>query len=284
MEKVLIEENVCLKNHNTLGLGGNCKKFFSPNNKEELIKFLKTNTEQYFIIGGGSNLILPDEDYNGVVISLKKLRKIKITGNTATIDAGITLSFMNNSLLKKGYTNFVWSAGIPGTLGGALFINAGCYGHDMYENLISVTVLKDGKVKTINKKNIKYSYRKTDFNEEIILSADFLLEKGDSIKAIGNMRDWAEKRIASQPLEYKNAGSTFKNPEIASAGALIDQAGLKGYKVGGASVSHKHANFIINDGTASSSDVKKLIKHIQKEVKRVHDVDLEIENILVNWE
>lgn len=282
MNKEVYESNVCLKKYNTMGLGGNAKTFFSPSNADDLMDFLKTN-DNYFILGGGSNVILPDEDYDGTIISLKKLRKIKITGRTVKIDAGVSLSFLNNSLLKRGYTDFVWSSAIPGTLGGALYINAGCYNHDIYENLVSITVIKDGKMKTIKKKNIEYGYRTTNFTNEIIISAIFNISKGKTTEALDNMKNWAIKRLSSQPIGTKNAGSTFKNPENMSAGALIEQAGLKGYSINGASVSLKHGNFIINDGTATSEDVKKLIKHIQDEVKKVHNVDLVLENKIVSW-
>lgn len=282
MNNLILEENVSLKKYNTFGIGGIANKFFSPANTEELISYIEKEDE-YFIIGGGSNVILPDENYKGTIISLKKMKRIKMEKTNAEIDAGITLAFLNNSFLKKGYTDFVWACGIPGTLGGAIIINAGCYGHDIFENLVSIKAYKNGEIIIITKEEIKFGYRYTDLKDLIILSAKFNIHKGDSIAAIENMKNWSNKRLETQPVGTLNAGSTFKNPEGQSAGFLIETAGLKGYNINGASVSEKHANFIVNDGTASSEDIKKLINDIKKEVKRVHNVDLVLENKIVNW-
>lgn len=286
MEGCNFEKNINLKKYNTLGLGGNAKYYFAPANVDEFLNVIKKIEEgniKYFVLGGGSNVILPDEDFDGVIISLKKLKKIKITKNKALIDSGINLGFLNNSMLKKGYTDFTWAAGIPGTLGGALFVNAGAYDHDMYENLVSINVYKNKQVINIKKKDIKYGYRTTSFKDEIILSAEFIVFKGDSHKAIDDMKNWAEKRISTQPLDKKNAGSTFKNPENNSAGKLIDECGLKGFNINGAEVSTKHANFIINEKNATSKDIKILINHVKDEVKNQKNIDLELENKIINW-
>lgn len=282
-----LKENIDLKKLNTMGLGGKCKYYFTPTTKEELlngINIIEKENIKWFILGGGSNVILPDNDFNGVIISLKNMRTIKLEKDTMFAHAGVSLSYTNNLLLKKGYTNFVWSAGIPGTLGGAIFGNAGCYGKTIFSDLISVTVLKDKEFIVLPKDDIKYSYRETNLKDVIIIGALFNIEKKDYTKSLNDMKDWAIKRFETQPLKYKNAGSTFRNPENDSAGRLIEAAGLKGLKVGGASVSEKHANFIVNLNDATSNDVVTLIYKIQSEIKRIYNIDLIIENKIIKWE
>lgn len=286
MEDLELLENVSLKKFNTFNIGGFCKYFYSPKNSEELLyglKKIKENNLKYFIIGGGSNIILPDEDFDGVVISLKKIKKIKVIKNIATIDAGVTLGFMNNSLLKKGYTDFIWASAIPGTLGGALMINAGAHGHDMYENLISIKVIKDDKFSTLKKKDIKYGYRNTNLKDVIIVSATFSVKKGDNFAAVEKMKEWTKERISKQPIDKLNAGSTFKNPVNNYAGKIIEDCGLKSMVVGDAQVSDKHANFIVNNKNATSSEIKELIQIIKAKVKKNHNIDLELENEIVDW-
>lgn len=282
-----VSENVDLKKYNTLGLGGITKYFYLPKSADEFIENyekIKKLGIKYFILGNGSNIILPDNNFDGMIICLKKLKKIKLDKTSVTIDAGIMLSFMNNSLLKKKITMFDWVAGIPGTLGGAIYGNVGAHGHDIFENLISIRVLKSGVEKTILKEDITHSYRHTSLTDEIILSANFSAFKGNTLDALENIKTYSENRFLTQPLEYKNAGSTFKNPEGMSAGKLIDDAGLKGYAINGAQISEKHANFIVNKNGASSKDIISLIKLMQKEVKTKFNVDLELENKIIIWE
>lgn len=287
MENLELKENVDLKKYNTLSIGGVAKYLYYPKNSEELLESLKVIKDagyKWFIIGGGSNIILPDEDFDGVIISLRKIKKIKIINNVATIDAGVTLAFLNNSLFKKGYTNFIWASGIPGTLGGALKINAGAFEHSMFENLISIRGIKDGEIIEIKKEDIEYGYRYTNLKDIIIVSGTFNVNKGDSFKAVELMKNWTEERIDTQPLDYFNAGSTFKNPSNDYAGRLIESCGLKGRSINDAKVSTKHANFIINKKNATSKDIIELIDIVKKEVKEKENVDLILENEIIIWD
>lgn len=281
-----LQENVDLKKMNTLGIGGIAKYYYLPKSKDELLESIKLFDKEnikYFVIGGGSNVILPDEDFDGVVIGLRFLKKIKIVGDEATIDAGVMICFMNNAILKKGYTSFVWASGIPGTIGGTVYNNAGAYGHDMFESLVSVEVIDNGNIREIPKSEIDYGYRYTSLKGMVILSATFNIYKGDMFKAIEEIKVCTEKRISNQPLDFKNAGSTFRNPDGDYAGRLIEEAGLKGYSVNGASVSLVHANFIVSDGTASSEDVLQVIKKVQSDVSLKFNVDLVLENEVISW-
>lgn len=281
-----ILESVDLKNHNTLGIGGKAAYFFLPKNIDELVfglnKF-KVERRKTFIIGGGSNILLPDDDFSGVIISLKNMNSIKIINSEALVEAGVFLGFMNNILLKNGFVNFTWASGIPGTLGGALYINAGAYNHDIYEDLISVTYIKNDKVITKLKKDILFGYRKTNFTNEVIVSAKFALKVGDTKIAKEQMLELSQKRMIAQPLNEKNAGSTFKNPNNFYAGKLIEDNNLKSFSIGGAKISDKHANFIVNFNNAKSSDIINLINHVKTVVKENNDIDLELENKIINW-
>lgn len=287
MLKYITKENIDLKNYNTLGIGGFAKYLYEPNNffdlKEAIIYYQKSNIK-YYVLGEGSNVILPDEDFSGVIISLKNLNEIIIDDEKVIVMAGVKLPYFNYFLLKNGYVNFIWTSGIPGTLGGAIYGNAGAYNHNIFEDLIKITVLKNNEIVELNKNDISYSYRFTSLTDEIILSAEFNLKKGNINEATKMMKENLVKRSNNQPLEYKNAGSTFRNPENNFAGSLIEQANLKGKKIGGAKVSLKHANFIINEKNATSDDIIKLIDEIKKEVRKNSGIDLVLENKIIKWE
>lgn len=281
-----IKENVSLKDYTTFKIGGTCKYLIEVNNKNSLIKlidYLKNNNLKYYILGNGSNVILDDNYFDGVIIKLNKLNKISINDNFVTAECGVKLGFLNNVCLQNGLVSLSFASLIPGEVGASIKGNAGCYNKELLNYVYSVEVLdNNGNVKNILKSDIKYGYRFTDI-EGVILSATFILEKGDPILTLREMKENNDKRLISQPLDMPSVGSIFKNPENMSAGKLIDDLGLKGYHLNDAYVSEKHANFIVNKGSASFDDVIKLIDYIIFKVKEKYGVTLEVEPKIVWW-
>ena len=280
-------ENANLKQYNTYRINTMARFMYEPENVEELkdlLKNLKDKNIKYYILGGGSNVILPDENFNGAIIKLA-LKDLEIKDDIAFVGAGYNLNSFIKKIIDEGYTNLANLYGIPGTVGGAIRGNAGANGSEIFDDLVSVLVLQDNDVKLINAYNIEHSYRHTSFkeNNDIIFGGVFKSEKGDTKKAWKIINENLEKRKNSQPLEYPSAGSVFKNPDGLSAGKLIDECGLKGYKVGGAQISKKHANFIINLDNATSSDIISLIEIVKEKVKKEKGIDLELEQEIVKW-
>ena len=284
-----ILENVDLKKYNTYGIGGIAKYMVFPSSEEKLVKlldYIKNEKMSWYILGGGSNVIIPDEDYVGVIINLKELNNYEFDKDVINVESGISLGKLVNVMLDAGYTNLSPLMGIPGLLGGAIIGNAGAYGTSIFDYIISVKFIdEDGNIKELNKEEIKYDYRWTEFKEKkvIVLSAKIKCINGNVAEAKEKIKENLEKRRKSQPLEYKNAGSVFRNPPSHAAGYLIEHSGLKGITVGGAMVSEKHANFIINFNNATSRDIIKLVELIKSKVKDVYNVELELEQVKVNW-
>lgn len=282
-------ENVDLKKYNTYGIGGIAKYMVFPSSEEKLVKlldYIKNEKMSWYILGGGSNVIIPDEDYNGVIINLKELNNYEFDKDIINVGSGISLGKLVSVMLDAGYTNLSSLMGIPGLLGGAIIGNAGAYGTSIFDYIISVKFIdEDGNIKELNKEEIKYDYRLTEFKEKkvIVLSAKIRCINGNVAEAKEKIKENLEKRKKSQPLEYKNAGSVFRNPPSHAAGYLIEHSGLKGITVGGAMVSEKHANFIINFNNATSRDIIKLVELIKSKVKDVYNVELELEQVKVNW-
>ena len=282
-------ENVDLKKYNTYGIGGIAKYMVFPSSEEKLVKllhYIKNEKMSWYILGGGSNVIIPDEDYNGVIINLKELNNYEFDKDIINAESGISLGKLVNVMLDAGYTNLSSLMGIPGLLGGAIIGNAGAYGTSIFDYIISIKFIdEDGNIKELNKEEIKYDYRWTEFKEKkvIVLSAKIRCINGPVAEAKEKIKENLEKRKKSQPLEYKNAGSVFRNPPSHAAGYLIEHSGLKGITVGGAMVSEKHANFIINFNNATSRDIIKLVELIKSKVKDVYNVELELEQVKVNW-
>ena len=281
-------ENVDLKKYNTYGIGGTAKYLIMPDSLKDLqnlLAFLQQEKRPWYILGSGSNVILPDTDFNGVIIKLDHLNNYSVHKDIITVGAGITLGEMVNKMLADGYTNYANLLGIPGLLGGAIIGNAGANGTNIFDNLLSVTILRDGNIVELKKDDINYDYRYTEFKntQAIILEAKFQGIKGNVAMAKEMVKENLERRKNTQPLGTKNAGSVFKNPSNFAAGYLIERAGLKGFKHGGAKVSDKHANFIENFNNATSRDIIELITIIKTEVKKRFQVDLELEQIIVNW-
>ena len=216
---------------------------------------------------------------------LTKFNNLEISNNKVKVGAGVPLGLLNKKCLDEGYTNLTFLGMIPGNVGGSIVGNAGCYNHEIMEYVESVKVLdKEGNVKELLKKDISFGYRYTTLKDKyIVVEATLILEKGDLESAKTEMQERNEKRIATQPLDKKNCGSIFRNPEGYSSGKLIDDAGLKGYQVGGAKVSEKHANFIVNEGGATFNDVITLIDTIKEKIKKENDITLVLEPTIIRW-
>ena len=282
-------ENVDLKKYNTYSIGGIAKYLIYPFDSDSLVnllKYLNDSNIKFFILGNGSNIILPDKYFDGVIIKLDSLNNITIENDLLIAETGINLNALINKSIDLGYVSLYKLAGIPGTLGGATIQNAGCLGVEIFDYIVDVTILDENyKIKVLKKEDINYSYRYTEFKKSkpIILKCSLKLDKGNTLDIKKLMKDNLNERIKKQPLEYKNAGSVFKNPEGLSAGKLIEECGLKGYTIGGAKVSNKHANFIINFNSASSNDIINLINKIKEVVKEKKGIDLELEQEIINW-
>lgn len=281
-ENVLVDEP--MKNHTTFKIGGLCDVFVKPTTIEQLrevIKLLKENDINYYIVGNGSNLLVSDDGYRGVIINLfNNFSEITVNDNTITASAGVLLGKIGHVALENGLKGFEFATGIPGTLGGAVVMNAGAYGGEMKDVLVSATVLnKDGDIITLSNEELELGYRSSiiEKNEYIVVSAEIRLQKGskEEIKAL--IQELAMKRREKQPLEYPSAGSTFKRPKDNFAGKLIMDAGLRGYTVGGAMVSEKHCGFVINKDNATCEDVIKLTEDVKEKVKEQFGIELELE-------
>ena len=254
----------------------------SEKDKSRMSKIIKILSIIFSVV---VRMFYSDEDFDGAIIKLDKLNTFLIKNQFVFACAGLSLNEFVKKTLDNGYINFANLYGIPGLLGGAIIGNAGANGTEIFDDLKAVLVLKNNLVTLINKTNIKYEYRNTEFKNSniIIIGAIFKLEKGDTKKAWEIIKENLEKRKNSQPLEYPSAGSVFKNPNGLSAGKLIDECNLKNISVGGAKVSNKHANFIINENNATSKDIKDLINKVKEEVKNQKNIDLELEQIIVKW-
>lgn len=282
------EENVDLKKLNTYRIGSTAKYLIKPSDMEELkntIKELNEKNMKYYVLGGGTNVILPDKDFDGAIIKLDKLNAFLIKDSCVYAGSGLSLNEFIKKCLDEGYTNFSNLYGIPGSLGGAIIGNAGANESEMFDDLCAVLVYNEGLIKLINKENINYEYRNTEFKNSnvIIIGAIFKLIPGNVDESWQMIKENLEKRKNTQPLEYPSAGSVFKNPKGSSAGKLIDECNLKEKTIGGAKVSKKHANFIINENNATSYDIITLINEIKEEVKKQKNVDLELEQVIVKW-
>lgn len=275
--------NESMKRHTSFRAGGEAAWFAIPETVQELNAVLrackKTNTPWY-VIGNGSNLLVSDEGYPGVIISTEKFDKLEIEGNTVTAGAGVILSKVANMAHKSGLTGLEFAAGIPGSVGGACVMNAGAYGSEMKHVLKTVTVLtKAGEVATLPAEELELGYRTSAIPKAgyFVLEAEMELKEGNQEEIRALMDDLAFRRKDKQPLEFPSAGSTFKRPEGYFAGKLIEDAGLKGFSVGGAQISEKHAGFVINKGDATASDIYALCKVVEKMVMEQFGVELEME-------
>lgn len=286
--KILGEGNVFkdepMKSHTTFRIGGPADWFVTPEDEEqvrEIVKVLRKIKIPYYVMGNGSNLLVRDNGYRGVIIQLyKKLGRIRVTDNSIYAQAGALLSKIAAEALNGQLTGLEFASGIPGTLGGAVMMNAGAYGGEMKQVLKSALVLTpDGEFRVLPVEQMELGYRSSVFskNGDIVLSAEMELKPGNPEEIRAHMEELKEQRVMKQPLEYPSAGSTFKRPEGYFAGKLIQDAGLRGFRVGGAQVSEKHCGFVINRENATAADILSLIEQVIDKVEAEFDVRLEPE-------
>lgn len=285
-----IEENIFLKKYTTYKVGGKARCVVYPKNVDKLVKLIKLlnqNNIKYKIIGNGSNLLFSDKDYDGILIKLVDFDDIEINDNRIKVGAGYSLMKLSRIAMKNSLTGLEFAAGIPGTVGGAVFMNAGAYKSDMGYIVKSVKVLTpDYRIIELENRELDFHYRTSYLKKHpkyICLEAVIKLEHG-SRSAIENlMKERLKRRMSSQPLNYPSAGSVFRNPKDMFAGELIENLGLKGMKHNGAMISDKHANFIVNTGNAKSEDIKYLIDYAYNKVKEKYNVEMVVEQEFVNW-
>ena len=281
-DSILIDEP--MSRHTTFRVGGPADFFVTPKAKEEVrdvVRICKEAGMPYYIIGNGSNLLVSDAGYRGVIVQIyKEMNEVKVEGDLVKAQAGALLSGIAAKALGAELSGFEFASGIPGTIGGACVMNAGAYGGEMKGVLESVTVLTgEGKIIELGRNELELGYRTSVIAKKgyIVLGAVLKLERGDGEKIKTYMDELKEKRVTKQPLEYPSAGSTFKRPEGYFAGKLIEDAGLRGFQVGGAQVSEKHCGFVINRNHATAADIMELMRQVQIRVKENSGVDLEPE-------
>ena len=281
-DSILIDEP--MSRHTTFRVGEPADFFVTPKAKEEVrdvICICKEAGMPYYIIGNGSNLLVSDAGYRGVIVQIyKEMNEVKVEGDLVKAQAGALLSGIAAKALGAELSGFEFASGIPGTIGGACVMNAGAYGGEMKDVLESVTVLTgEGKIIELGRNELELGYRTSVIAKKgyIVLGAVLKLERGDGEKIKTYMDELKEKRVTKQPLEYPSAGSTFKRPEGYFAGKLIEDAGLRGFQVGGAQVSEKHCGFVINRDHATAADIMELMRQVQIRVKENSGVDLEPE-------
>lgn len=272
-----------MKKHTTFRIGGPAQYYAAPADAEAVagaIGLCRTEGVPYYIIGNGSNLLVSDEGWRGVVISTEALSRCQVQGNRVLAGAGVLLARMAKAAKEASLTGFEFAAGIPGTLGGALVMNAGAYGSEMKDVLVFATVLApDGSVHKLSGDELELGYRTSCIPAKgyVVLEAEVELKPGDMASIQARMDDLAHQRRSKQPLEYPSAGSTFKRPAGYFAGKLIDDAGLRGFQVGGAQVSEKHCGFVINKEQATAADVMALCQAVKDKVMEAFGVELEME-------
>jgi len=277
-----------MKNHTSFKIGGPADYFTEPDNVEQIgqiIEFCKNEKLPCFIMGNGSNLLVSDKGIEGVVVNIgDKFSGVEIDGKRVFAGAGILISRFSKILLENELSGLECGSGIPGTLGGGIYMNAGAYGFEMKNVVKSVTYAdENGEIKKASGEELDFGYRKSMFTGRncVIILAEMEFEKGNKEDIKKLMAECTAKRVDKQPLSMPSAGSVFKRPEGNFAGTLIEQAGLKGYSIGGAQVSEKHAGFIVNTGGATADDVLKLIDYIIKTVEEKFEVTLEPEIRLI---
>lgn len=281
-DRVLVDEP--MKRHTTFRIGGPADFFLLPSTVDEVRGILEICREEelpYFILGNGSNLLVSDKGYRGVIIQLyRNFSNISVEGNEICASSGALLSQIAAAARNASLTGFEFAGGIPGTLGGAVFMNAGAYGGELKDVLKEAVVMTgQGEILTLPVEKLDMGYRTSRIKKAgyLVLEARLVLEQGDMDKIRDITKDLTEKRVSKQPLEYPSAGSTFKRPEGYFAGKLIMDAGLRGYQVGDAQVSEKHCGFVINRGNATAADVLTLIENVREKVQEQFGVTLEPE-------
>lgn len=283
--EILVNEP--MNNHTSMRVGGPADLFLKPKNKLDAIRlfqYLNQKEKRFIVIGNGSNILVSDEGVRETVISLyPNLNQLTIENNVIYVEAGVMLARFVDFCIQNSKQGVEKLAGIPGTIGGALAMNASAYSTQISDYLVSVELIQDNEVTKVKKEDIEFNYRWSSLQDKVILSAEFCLPDGD-IKELQNIRsEYLQKRSKSQPLNFPNSGSIFKNPKDNYAAKLIELAGLKGKRVGNAQISEKHGNFIINLGSASAKDIIELINLARKEVYRKFNIKLELEIKLIGF-
>lgn len=279
-DKIIFDEP--MKNHTTFKIGGKADLFIDVKTVEELqeaISYAKEKNLKITIIGNGSNILVTDKGIRGLVIKVN-IQTLQINEEEVTVGAGYRLILLAQKLLEEGLTGFEEFSGIPGSIGGAVYMNAGAYGREMKEIIVSTKCIdSDGNIFELSNEEQKFGYRDSIFNKEdyIILETKLKLQKGNKEEIKQKMEEYTKQRKAKQPIECFSAGSSFKRKEGIITAKVIDECGLKGYQIGGAKVSEKHAGFIINTGNATSQDVLDLIKYIKQVVFEKAGIEIEEE-------
>ena len=273
--------NESMKNHTSFKIGGQAEVFLEVNTSEELLKvadYCKKEGVNFFVIGNGSNLLVSDEGVEGVIIHLSgKLAGARVEGDIVRAGAGLSLAALAAFTVEEELSGLEFAAGIPGSVGGAIYMNAGAYGGEMKDVVTGVYMVVDGELKHFSVAEMDFSYRHSKVSglkNAVVVAAEFKLEKGKKEDIQAKIDELNARRREKQPLEYPSAGSTFKRPETGYASQLIEEAGLKGTRIGGAEVSKKHSGFIINVDNATAKDVKELIACVQKVVDEKSGVKL----------
>lgn len=287
LENVITKENVMInepmKNHTSFKVGGRADVFVTPASIDEVVKTIllcKNEKVPFYIMGFGSNILVKDGGIRGAVIKLEKLNSFCVEGETMRVQCGLSFARACREALSLGLSGLEFACGIPGTVGGAVAMNAGAYGGEVNDVIVDALVMdKDGVISHLNKEQLQLGYRNSSILKQglIVLESSFRLKRGDHTKMKDMVDDLMKRRAERQPLNYPSAGSTFKRPSGFYAGKLIEDSGLKGVNIGGAEVSDKHSGFIINKDNATAKDILKLIEHVQKTVDEIHGVVLEPE-------
>ena len=280
--------DVSLKRYNTYRIDLKCKYLVFPKDKEEfrdLVKYLVSHEMKYLVLGNGSNVIFACDYFDGVVILLHKLSDLKMNGESITVGAGYSLQRLAIDTSTSGLSGLEFATGIPGLIGASVAMNAGAYNDSLSSVVESVLVLNpDFEFVMMSNEDLEFGYRTSFFKKNssyYIVEVNLKLVQGDSDEILEKISKRRVKRLETQPLDMPSAGSVFRNPEGMHAGALIENCGLKGFSIGGAMVSSKHANFIVNNGNCTGMEVVQVIDRVKREVKEQYDVDLILEQIII---
>ncbi|WP_066052989.1 UDP-N-acetylmuramate dehydrogenase [Robertmurraya korlensis] len=280
-----VKENEPMANHTTIKIGGPAELFVEPTsveNLEKTMKLIQKYKAQWIAIGRGSNLLVSDRGISGVVIKLGSgLDKVEMNGTTLTVGGGHSLVSLATSISRKGFSGLEFASGIPGSVGGAVFMNAGAHGSDISNILDKALVFfEDGKLEWVSNEEMEFSYRTSVLQKKrpgVVVEAVFSLEEGNKDSIFSEMQKNKDYRKETQPWNFPCAGSIFRNPLPNYAGKLIEVAGLKGYQIGGAKISEMHGNFIVNTGNAKADDVLQLIQHVKDTIYDLYEVKMETE-------
>lgn len=282
-----ILENEPMSKHTTFKVGGEASCYVKVQTKAQLaqiVKYLNLVEREYYILGNGSNLLVGDKGYKGVIIDTTEMKEIKVEGSRLIAQAGAMVPSVAKAACENSLSGLEFAAGIPGTVGGAVVMNAGAYEGEMKQVVTNVTVISaEGEELVFDNETMEFSYRHSSVKNTsfVVVEVEFELKPGNAEEIKAKMDDFNARRREKQPLNYASAGSTFKRPEGNFAGKLIMEAGLRGYRIGGAQVSEKHCGFIINDGTACAADIKELMEEVIARVKLKMNVELEPEVIML---